>query len=260
MKSYWFKAIYVLIFAILIYLFIAVGIEREWFASIRYTISQINSTKLSSIQQHNTPTRLRDTIPDLDTNSQRVLLIGDSMAYSLMRRFHNYCRQNGHEFQTVSWVSGTTRWFALTDTLDYYLREINPSLVIFVIGSNELFVTDIYDRIVYVEKILQKMGSIPNLWVGPPNWAKDSGINKMLMKRLGYRGYFLSAKLQYERKEGDVAHPNRSSSAMWADSVASWIVETSYYPIRLQKPLLPDEEELECIKLNPMKNFTAYEL
>src|SRR5574344_925399 len=66
-------------------------------------------------------TKHRDTIPHLDTTSQTILLIGDSMAYTLMFRMQNYCSYNGHNLHVVSWVAASTKTYAECDTLSYFI-------------------------------------------------------------------------------------------------------------------------------------------
>ena len=55
----------------------------------------------------NMPNYIRSAEPTLDTEPQNILLIGDSMAFSLMFRFSDYCKENNHEMHDYhSFVRG----------------------------------------------------------------------------------------------------------------------------------------------------------
>ncbi len=179
------------------------------------------------------------------TSPRKILLMGDSMAYFLGFRLNDYCEKNNHDMYCVTWVSGTTGGYAKSDTIQYFINNFGADYIIFVIGSNELFYYDIPERQKYVETIIAMMGDIPNIWIGPPNWKEDTGINQMMLEVLGEDRFFLSKKLTFERQaEGD-AHPSRRASEMWFDSVAVWIMRDSKYPIILEKP---DNKSLNPIK------------
>ena len=194
-------------------------------------------------------TNYRDTIPRTDTTTQNILLIGDSMAYSLMCRVHNYCNYNHHNLNVVTWVSATTETYANCDTLEYFVNLYKPTYILFVIGANEMFVRDAYERINNVNRIIPQTHGIPTIWIGPPNWKEDTGINNMLMNKFGPRQFFLSKYLKFTRIKGDVAHPDRPAGTMWMDSIASWIKTKSFFPIRLEKPKEDNPIHVDFVKL-----------
>lgn len=172
----------------------------------------------------------------MDTTAQRILLIGDSMLEGLRLRLRDYCVHNGHEMKTVIWYSATTKYFGQCDTLAYFIDQYNPTYILFVLGANELFVRDIIERRQhYVTHILKQIGRNKFIWIGPPNWKDDTGINDLIVKNTGEKRYFPSKNLTYARAR-DGAHPTHASAAVWMDSVAVWIMDKSMYPIRLEKP------------------------
>jgi len=181
---------------------------------------------------------------NIDTTSQKILLIGDSMAHFLEYRLNDYCEENNHLFYVVSWVSGTTEVFANTDTITYFIDKYDPTYIIFVIGSNEMFVKNPNERSDFVYKIVEKFGKLKNIWVGPPNWKADTGINEMLVSTLGSKKFFMSKTLKFERKSSGDVHPSHKSSAMWMDSIASWIVNKSDFPIILNYPNVKSKKEI----------------
>lgn len=217
-------------------------------------IDYIAPRNVISTDVSQTFTNYRDTIPKTDTTTQNILLIGDSMAYSLMFRVQNYCNYNHHNLNVVTWVSATTKTYAECDTLEYFVNLYKPTYILFVIGANEMFVRDAYERIDYVNRIIPQTHGIPTIWIGPPNWKEDSGINNMLMSKFGPRQFFLSKKLTFTRIKGDVAHPDRPAGTMWMDSIASWIKTKSIFPIRLEKPIEDNPIHVDFVKLVVKEN------
>ena len=185
----------------------------------------------------------------LDTAKQRILLIGDSMAYSLMFRAKNYCDFNGHDLFVVTYVAATSQTYAQSDTLEYYVNEFKPTYIIFVIGANEMFALDGHQRGKYFDKIIPQTHGIKTVWVGPPNWKEDTGINDAMMEKFGNKQFFLSKNLHFTRVEGDVAHPDRKSGTMWMDSICSWIMRDSYFPIRLNRPEVANPVHVDFVRL-----------
>ncbi|MBP5682918.1 MAG: hypothetical protein J6X05_06730 [Bacteroidales bacterium] len=185
----------------------------------------------------------------LDTSKQRILLIGDSMAYSLMFRAKNYCDYNGHELFVVTYVAATSQTYAQSDTLEYYVNKFKPTYIIFVIGANEMFAYDGHQRGKYFDRIIPQTHGIKTVWVGPPNWKEDTGINDAMMEKFGPKQFFLSKNLHFTRVEGDVAHPDRKSGTMWMDSISSWIMRDSYFPIRMERPETTNPVHVDFVRL-----------
>ena len=82
-------------------------------------------------------------VSPLDTTPQNILLFGESMVEGLSRPFADYCTSNGHQFNSVCWYSSTTKHWAKTDTLRYFLNKFNPTYVLISVGGNEQFVKDL---------------------------------------------------------------------------------------------------------------------
>ncbi|MCX4263397.1 MAG: SGNH/GDSL hydrolase family protein [Muribaculaceae bacterium] len=174
-----------------------------------------------------------------DTTAQCILFIGDSMLEGLAPRLAAYAEKNGHTLYTVTWYSSTSEVWGRSDKLATYIRRLRPSYVFVCLGANELFVNDIErKRARYVEKIVADIDTIPFLWIGPPNWRKDTGINALIASRTPRGSFFLSDGMSFERGR-DGAHPTRESAAAWLDSVVRWMPENARYPIRLDVPDKP---------------------
>lgn len=171
-----------------------------------------------------------------DTMPKTILFIGDSMLEGLSPRLAAYCAENGHKLYSVIWYSSTSEVWGRSDKLKYYIRTLKPDYIFISLGANELFVKDIISkRAGYVDKILSDVGSIPYVWIGPPNWKPDTGINKLIASKTRKGSFFLSDGMSFERSK-DGAHPTRSSAALWMDSVARWMPRHAAHPIKLDKP------------------------
>ncbi|MBQ4023519.1 MAG: SGNH/GDSL hydrolase family protein [Prevotella sp.] len=171
-----------------------------------------------------------------DTTRQRILFFGDSMLEGLTRRLVDYTEHNGHELHTVVWYSSTSQIWAQTDTLQHFMREVDPTYVIVCLCANELFVKDLDQREQYVKTILKRIGNIPYVWVSPPNWKEDTGINDVIIRNVGRDRYFDSRHLNLDRGK-DHAHPTFSAAAVWADTIASWLRSpNTEHPIRMDVP------------------------
>ena len=169
-----------------------------------------------------------DMEEQVDSTPQRILLFGDSMIEGLATPFASYAAANGHEYKSVCWYSSTSIHWAKTDTLRHFMNEFKPTYIMVCLGGNELFVRDIDEREKNVKKILSIIGDIPYVWIGTPNWKKDTGIGEIHRRLVGMDRYYESDKL-FERNKGllkrgkDGAHPTFSSASIWMDSIAVFV-------------------------------------
>lgn len=170
-----------------------------------------------------------------DTSSHRILFVGDSMVEGLRYRLSQYATANGHTMQCVIWYSSSSKYWAKSDTLTHFIRKFDPTYIFLCIGANELFVRNIDERDAAVGEVIREIGDLPFIWIGPPNWKPDTGINDILLRRCGKKRYYPSLRLKYERAK-DGAHPVLKSYNMWADSLSLWLRDSSAHPIRWDIP------------------------
>ncbi len=169
-----------------------------------------------------------------DSTSQSILLIGDSMTWNLAYRFAQYAKFNGHTFHAVNWdSSGTVRW-AKSRHLSEYIKEYGATYVFLCLGSNELYIKDPKKHLPQITSILEEIGELPYVWIGPPNWKEDYGINDLLEATCRPGGFFRSEGMTFKRKK-DGIHPTREASAVWVDSIARWMPKSSH-PILMETP------------------------
>lgn len=164
-----------------------------------------------------------------DTVPKSILLFGDSMTFNLAIRLAKYARQNGHDMHAVNWDSSNTKIWAGCDTLTYFIRKYDADFIFISLGSNEVYFKNPETRLPYVRRILEMIGDIPYVWIGPPNWNKDTGINDMLTAVCAPGSFFRSEGMEFKRK-ADKIHPTRDSSAKWMDSIMNWMPK-SRHPI-----------------------------
>lgn len=185
----------------------------------------------------------------VDTAKQRILLFGDSMSQPLALRLADYANRNGHTLTCVTWVSSTTMAWADSDTLSHYMRSVRPTHVFVCLGSNELYTVDQKGSVKRIRSILAKIGNVPTVWIGPPNWCEDKGYNKWLLEELGPKRYYPSYKLTFERQK-DGRHPTQKASSMWMDKIVEWMnAGHSIHPFVMEKPEKQDRHYKQVVIL-----------
>ncbi len=177
-----------------------------------------------------------ENVLTIDTTAQRLLFIGDSMLEGLSPRLAAYAKKNGHRLYSVIWYSSTSEVWGRSVKLREFIELYKPTFVFICLGSNELFVRNIEQkRDAYVKNILSHVGDLPYMWIGPPNWKEDTGINRLVRANARKGGFFLSNGMRFDRTS-DGAHPTRRSAEAWMDSVVRWMPSNSFHPIRLDYP------------------------
>lgn len=178
-----------------------------------------------------------------DSTPQSIFIFGDSMTFNLALRLAQYARQNGHTINSVNWDSSNTKIWADHDTLAYYIDKFKPTQIFISLGSNELYIKNPETRLPYINKILAVIDTVPYVWIGPPNWKEDGGINDLLKKTCRPGSFFRSAGMEFKRK-ADHIHPTRESSAYWIDSIMRWLPKSSH-------PFVADVPSDSIGKVNP---------
>lgn len=171
-----------------------------------------------------------------DSGSQRILLIGDSQAGGIMYALNDYCEENGHRLVGVfSWFSATCLNFGYSGRIENLIQTFRPSLIVVVLGLNELHARDIKSRQKAARMMQEKFGNTPYLWVGPANYMKDYGINKAFEEVAGPGKFFLSRDIQLPRAK-DKRHPSQNGYKIWMDSIASFVQDNNQYSFPFNRP------------------------
>ena len=187
-------------------------------------------------------TAAADTLPvvvepkkiETDSTPKNIIIIGDSMTILLANRMSQYGQQNGHTVAGVNWDSSSTVTWASSDTIAYFIKKYDADFIMITLGSNELFAKNLDRKAELVKKIVDKIGDIPFVWVGPPNWKPDNGFNDMLAKTLPPGTFFKTDGMELERR-GDHIHPTQPAANIWVDSIMRWLPKSSH-PILAEFP------------------------
>jgi len=180
--------------------------------------------------------QINNSIEISDTIKQRILLIGDSECGGLCFPLNDYCEQNGHKLLlTLAWNSATVFNFAFSDTINKIILKYKPSYLFIVLGLNELYAKDLEKRKKAADQFAKKIGGIPYLWIGPANFTKDYGINKVFESAAETDCFFLTNNMELPRGE-DGRHPSIKGYRLWMDSIAKWIKISAKYKIAMEKP------------------------
>lgn len=203
-----------------------------------------------AVASSDAPQQKRQTV-EPDTMPKVVLFVGDSMVEGLSPRMAAYADAAGHKLFTVIWYGSTTEKWGATHRLRQYVDRFRPDYVMICLGGNELFLRDVErQRSAAVDSIIADTRGLPFVWIGPPNWRPDTGINKLIASHVGDGRFFLSANLKLDRAS-DGAHPTRDASVEWMDSVARWMASKADCRLRLDKPRRRTAKATRTIVLTP---------
>ncbi len=162
-----------------------------------------------------------DQIAQTPKTLKRVLFIGDSELETLRLPMNFYLKSSGMELSaSIIWYGSATKHWALTDSLQRYIKQYQPDFVMIALGLNEVHVTDLNARIGYVNSIKSTLDNlaVDYFWIGPACWTKDQGIVSVISKIFNRR-FYPSHELDLERGK-DGKHPTLSAAYKWMHQVA----------------------------------------
>jgi hypothetical protein len=171
------------------------------------------------------------------TKKERVMLLGDSQCGGLRYPVYSFCALNGHKLlATVTWNSSTTKNWANADTLEYFLREYKPTLVIMCVGLNEILSSNMKSRKKYIQTINTKIASsgAKVFWLGPAAWVKDQGIIQAIKDENGSM-FFDATTLSLDRAE-DGRHPTKQSYRHWFSHAAAYMTQKGVIDFSVSSP------------------------
>jgi hypothetical protein len=207
-------------------------------------VEQIVLDTIVEVAQDNTKTNVKR-----DSSSKFILLTGDSMVEQLRYRMEEIAHFNGHKLMACIWYNSTTKKWSKTNRLSDLYKEYRPDVVIFTLGANELSLPNIKSREPFIKDMIAEIDSlgIPFVWIGPPNWLEDTGLNNMVEQYIGEKRFYHSAHLEDELvdlRQEDGAHPTREGADLWADSINIWLTSQSF----LSDKLLFERPELAAFE------------
>lgn len=238
-------------------------------SEIRDSIQKVVKPDLTSdtTEKNNDTLRLKIPTEKLQENSkskpksvitapgvERVLLLGDSQLEGLKDPVNLYCARNKHNLvASVIWYGSSTKNWALTDTLQYYIDVYKPTTILFAIGLNELFVRDLESREKYIKTIVAifEKNNVRYSWIGPAAWTKDKGVIAVMQNELGDR-FFPSHTLTMQRAS-DGRHPSRNAAKKWFAIVAEDITAKGIIDFSKTLDTIPKKLRSANILLKPME-------
>lgn len=254
--------------AAVVYAFMPGQLTVDGYSLRKLDISILHAT-MAEVQKNTAPTKapaVKDSVKPaapqtgfvngVDTTHQVVLFFGDSMTNGISLRLDDYCHANGHTLYCVTWNSSTTKKYSESNILDTYIRLYHPTFFIVCLGSNELFVHDVASREQYVRGVIAKFGGKPFVWVSPPNWKQDTGMDSLIRRCVGDKRFFDSSQLTLERGD-DHIHPTMKGAEKWTDLIAEWLGDPmrTEHPIRMTRPGKPYYSEYYDIYSPDFHNF-----
>jgi GDSL-like Lipase/Acylhydrolase family len=153
-----------------------------------------------------------------------VLHVGDSFTLAgFAQALKPHMKALGVRYEVRAETSSfTTTWSAKMDRL---VSDTQPDLVIINLGANEVLNTDPAAHAPAIRHIVQAIGGRPCVWVSPPSWRKDTGINDVIRQNSAPCRFFDSDSLvgQPIARQADHIHPTEQGGAVWADAFWSWL-------------------------------------
>lgn len=184
----------------------------------------------------NQDTTAQTAIEKTDSSQQRVILIGDSEAGGLLSQFNDYCTENNHKLvATMIWYSAGIYNYGYSKRVDELIEKYQPTLIVIVLGLNEMYATDLMKRTEAAKMLRAKLGNIPYLWVGPANYTKDKGINMVFEQTATTERFFPSMNLNLP-KGADNRHPNHEGYKIWMQHIARFIQSSALYNFKFDAP------------------------
>ena len=183
-----------------------------------------------------------------------VIHIGDSFALAgFAKALKPRMKALGVRYEVRAETSSfTTTW---SGKIDLVVANTQPDLVIINLGANEVANIDPAAHAPAIRHIVAALKGRPCVWVSPPSWRKDTGIQDVIRKNSGPCRYFDSDKLVTTPipRQKDHIHPTDEGGAIWADAFWAWLQAeraaarepdgTKPANPWLLKPSAPDEHE-----------------
>jgi hypothetical protein len=165
-------------------------------------------------------------------SAQRVLLTGDSMGDGLYLAWRKNRKKGKFDLRYAPWYGSTSEDWGTTTHLEELIADYKPTLVVFSLGSNDLLNHKVKQSGKHLREIVRQLGRTPYVWVGPPNWREDTGINDLIAKHVSKKYFFVSKDLDLERQP-DGIHVTFAGSEVWADTIGQWLDRNPHYRFSL---------------------------
>jgi hypothetical protein len=153
-----------------------------------------------------------------------VLHIGDSFAGALGIELDKALKSRGVRGILRYTTSSYIPTWAWDKNLDQYLSDYQPDLVLITLGGNELEIARPGRRAETVQRLVQRLGGRPCVWIAPPLWKEENGLLEVIQNNLGSCRYMdTNAVIKYMPRAGDKIHPHMNARKDWAQVVLHWL-------------------------------------
>jgi len=182
-----------------------------------------DSIAVDSLQKEfvNQPYDFSYTVND---SIKRILFVGDSQLENLRKPVRKRLMDNNYQLvASVVWYGSTTKQWANSDTLSYFISKYKPDFVLVALGLNEVHARDHERRKKYAQTIKSNLEQrkLPYYYIGPAFWMKDKGITTVLQETFGEL-FYPSHLLTLDRST-DGKHPSKDAAIVWFEQVAEQI-------------------------------------
>ena len=193
---------------------------------------------INDVQQGKDVENVEISLEQSTALQHRLLVIGDDQLQGIGPILYNYAYATGYTIFTSIWVESTTKKWAFSSDLRQLIKKVKPTFVIVCLGTHDLAGGDIPTRTQAVKTIMEDIGDIPFVWIGPvevKTISEDPGVVPMLRKTVGEDRFYDSYNLRLARE--DEIHPTAEACQKWVDSFVEWLGSTeTALPIHFDTP------------------------
>lgn len=193
---------------------------------------------INDVQQGKDVENVEISLEQNTSTQHQILVIGDDQLQGVGPILYNYACATGHNIFTSIWVESTTKKWAFSSDLRQLIKKVKPTFIIVCLGTYDLTGGDIPTRAQAVKTIMEDMGDIPFVWIGPvevKTITEDPGVVPMLRKTVGENRFYDSYNLRLARE--DEIRPTAEACQKWVDSFVEWLGSTeTALPIHFDSP------------------------
>lgn len=176
---------------------------------------------------------------DQNTSVQHnILVFGDDQLLGIGPLLYNHAYATGYDIFTSIWMESTTKKWAFSSDLQRLIKKVQPTFIIVCLGTHDLTGSDIPTRTQAVKTIMEDIGDIPFVWIGPvevKTISEDPGVVPMLRKTVGENRFYDSYNLRLARE--DEMHPTAEACQKWMGSFVEWLGSTeTALPLHFDSP------------------------
>jgi acyl-CoA thioesterase-1 len=157
-----------------------------------------------------------------------VLHIGDSMADALGKPLNRELDKRGiKSYLEAREATYIPEWAGFKMELDRHLAYRKPDLVLVTLGGNEMMIPKPSERVAAIQRIVEKIGDRPCLWIAAPIWRglKSTGLLDVIRENCAPCVYVDTNVLipDLERLK-DGVHPTIPERRRWARFMIRWLL------------------------------------